>query len=162
MRRIMARITNKVKCDKRGLTQLRSRYKKLDDWGAQAGFYREQKHPNGKLDAAHLAVILNYGHEESNIPPRPFIVDGAQDSLIELRSMFISRFYQFVVNKQSPQNTLQPIAEAMARWIAQRILFNNYERNAEYTVERKGFNRPLFETGWLAENVMTKVKRKGG
>jgi hypothetical protein len=159
----MSSVRVKVKCDKKELLNLRARLKNLDDWSGKAGFWQEQKHPNKKLNAAELANILEYGANYGKpgfIPPRPFIHDGAMDSLIELRSMYVSAFYNFVERKKTPRAILKPMADAMARWIATRILFNNYSRNAPYTVEQKGFDRPLYETGWLSENVKTKTRRK--
>jgi hypothetical protein len=49
----------------------------------------------------------------------------------------------------------------IADWISTRILFNNYQPNTAFTEAQKGFNRPLFETGWLARNVQTKTRHKG-
>lgn len=138
----MPQFKTKVKCDKKVLLNLRERMKNLDDWSGQAGFWKEQRHPATTLNAAELANILEYGANHGKgsgeIPARPFIADGAADSIIELRSMFRSAFYNFVENKQTPRTILQPLALAMSRWIAQRILFNNYAPNKEYTISQKG------------------------
>lgn len=162
----MPSVTTKVKYDKKGLLQLRDRFKKLDDWSGQAGFWKEQKHPNGKLNAAELANILEYGANLSKatgkIPPRPFIHDGAEDSVLELKRLYQAQFNAFVEGKKSPRDVLRPIALSMAKWIQMRILYNDYVGNRPYTIEKKGFDHPLMETGWLADNVMTKTRLKKG
>lgn len=160
----MPQFITKTKYDKKGLLQLRDRFKKLGDWSAQAGFWKERKHPNGKLNAAELANILEYGANLSKatgkIPPRPFIKDGAEDSVIELKHLYQAQFNAFIEGKKSPRDVLHPIAVSLAKWIQMRILYNSYVGNRPYTIEKKGFDMPLMESGWLSENVMNKTRLK--
>lgn len=163
----MPYVNSKVKANFKSLYSLHTRLKQLENFSTRAGFWKEVYHPNGKLNSAELATILEFGAntegEAGYIPPRPFIKDGAEDSLIELRSMFLSRFYNFLGGagrKTSPRDTLHPMGKVMAKWIGQRILFNSYTRNAPLTIEIKGFDRPLYETGWLADHVQVKTRKK--
>lgn len=163
----MAQIRTKVKADYKELFNLHTRLKQLDNFSSKAGFWAEEKHPNGKLNSAELANILENGAntpgESGYIPPRPFMEDGTMDSELVLRSMFVVRFKKFLGldgRKTSPRDTLHPLGVVVSRWMSNRITFNTYAPNAKMTVDIKGFNRPLWETGWLADNVQVKTRKK--
>ena len=148
-----------LKCDDSGLEGLKAKLLDLQTTSAKIGFWEEVKHPNGKLDSAALANILENGAK--NIPARPFIEDGSLDSTIELEALALKQTRKFLtLPNASAKDALLPLAEVVSRWISGRILFNSYVDNAPSTVRKKGFNRPLYETGWLAENVQTKVGKK--
>ena len=164
---IMTYVKTKVKPKMSELYRLHSRLKQLENFSSKAGFWDTKKHPNGKLDSAALANILNNGAKTPGlpgyIPPRPFILDGALDSTIILKSMIVVRFKHFLGlygKKTSPRDTLHPMGVVVARWLSNRILFNTYEPNAPLTVKLKGFNKPLYESGWLSENVQVKTRKK--
>lgn len=156
-------IKTKVKSDSTGFDILRKKLVDLDSTSVQWGFWSDVKHPNGKLDSASLANILERGARRGRsgeIPPRPAIADGIADGQRDLGRMSARQMQRFLSlqNKRSFKHFTKPIAESGKGWVRQRILFNSYEENASYTVRRKGFNRPLYETGWLANNVQAKVK----
>lgn len=163
----MPQIKTKVKANFKDLYNLHTRLKQLENFSSKAGFWEDVKHPNGKLNSAELANILENGAntpgETGYIPPRPFMKDGTQDSEIVLKTLFIVRFRKFLGldgRKTSPRDTLHPLGVVVSRWMGNRIRFNTYPPNAQMTVDIKGFNRPLWESGWLSDNVQVKTKRK--
>ena len=152
----MIEVSTSVKCDDTGMKKLKAKLLDLQTTSAKIGFWSEVQHPNGKLDSASLANILNNGAK--NIPARPFMRDGSFDSTIELEALALKQTRKFLtLPNASAKDALLPLAEVVSKWISGRILFNSYVDNAPSTVRKKGFNRPLYETGWLAENVQIKV-----
>lgn len=127
----------------------------------ESGFYSEP-HPNGRgATLAQVAVFNEYGTEQG-IPARPFFKPAAKQSRQVIGKMFADKFKEILLQKTTVFKALEKISEKEAQWIRERILFNSYARtipNAPFTQEKKGFNRPLYETGYLADNVEHKVVR---
>jgi len=57
---------------------------------------------------------------------------------------------------------LGQMARALAAQVRQNIVNMNDPPNAPWTVERKGFNDPLIETGEMRDNVAWRVRDKSG
>lgn len=155
----------KTKSDFSGFKEIKKKLLDIESTSIKTGFWPEVKHPNGKLNSAELANILINGARKGRsgeIPPRPFLQDGIADGILDLKRTSVRQYKRFmsIKNKRSFKHFAKPIADSSSGWVKQRILFNSYEENASYTVRRKGFNRPLYESGWLANNVQTKIGRK--
>lgn len=155
-----------VKCDNSILQQIKNAMREMDDMHGEAGFYQEM-HPNGRgATAAEVANFNEYGTEmngEPHIPARPFFKPAAKQSKASMKMSFDKIGFDILSGKRSVLDGYDKLAKKQAAWIKERILFNNYASripNAPSTVEQKGFNRPLYETGWLADNVRTKVRRE--
>lgn len=140
---------------------LKNKLHEMQTTHGEAGFYSDP-HPNGRgATMAEVATYNEYGTKD--IPARPFFAPAARQSRVVMSRMFVQRFQQILLNRTTVSKSLKELSDRQAEWIKERILFNTYARtipNADFTISKKGFNRPLFETGYMADNVKTKVVKE--
>ena len=68
----MIDVKSKVTCDMKELNKFLKRLEQVDKYSVEYGYYPEQTHHSGK-SLAEIAEIQEYGDDEMNIPPRPFM-----------------------------------------------------------------------------------------
>ena len=118
------------------------------------------------MSLKRLATILTEG--TAHIPPRPFITDAARVLNSELRQLMIDCSYIKKQNSRNPNyiadvyiafDTERLCAESTA--LIKNWLFGGYYcavvPNAPKTIQHKGFNLPLVETGQLVNSISAKA-----
>lgn len=148
--------------DNKKLLSIIALSKNIDHVQGSAGFFPEQIHPVHGLPLGLIARKNNYGSLAEKIPPRPFFTyalatcDNAVGDVFKRET--VQLFHHSHGNRL--RSILLKAAKSMENWIQVYILSDGlYPRNAPYTEKKKGFNRPLFETGYMAANVKSKVEK---
>lgn len=131
-----------------------------------AGFFEESKYPNNSsrhkgVSVAQVAKWQNDGTigGNGNIPPRPFMDLAALE--IKDNKQFKTLLEKPVIKalrKVSSTPSKLKIADLMKEIIQLQILDFDDPENAVKTVELKGFNDPLIETGRMYDSVKGKVR----
>jgi hypothetical protein len=115
----------------------------------KVGFLAEAKYPDG-TPVAMIAAIQDYGAPSVGIPPRPFFRNMVAARKGEwpdaIRALLKANGYDAL-------RTLQQTGEAIAGQLRQSIIDTNEPPLAESTIRRKGFDKPLVDTGHMWQSV---------
>ena len=120
----------------------------------RVGFLADATYPDGK-PVALIAAIQNWGAPSRGIPPRPFFSDMIQKRQHEwgpaIGNLLVNTGYDAL-------RTLQLTGEAVAGQLRTSIVETNDPPLAPSTIRRKGFSKPLVDSGHLLNSVDYEVK----
>jgi hypothetical protein len=114
-------------------------------------------------DGTSLADVMTWNHYGTEtIPPRPVLRIAAENvsDRGEIKDL-LAVFAQNILENPNPADHVKAEKEIL-RKIAQQVIKeaeriieagNELQENAPGTVRQKGFNKPLYETGLLIENL---------
>lgn len=127
---------------------------------ARIGYFDDSgKHPRTKKTAGDIATINHEDAPSKNIPARPWIKDGAYEGELPTNRQAAKAYEDFQAGKISLQKAIQYPARqqmfAIKAVYADSLRF--YARNADSTIEWKGFDHPLHHTGWLEDKIDIKT-----
>ena len=117
------------------------------------------------MRTAELAKMLSEGNAKARIPPRPFL-----DDTIEMNWQRIDDAIQEVLKKnlkkgnRSITTELNSVADMIVEMVKETVISGYYKTispNALYTIQKKGSDTPLVDTGLLINSLSKKVIRKG-
>ena len=135
---------------------------KLDGTEISAGYYDSQEHPEHDLTVPEIAAINNYGH--LNVPRRPFMSDAGQDN-IKKTTEYVGDAVVDALSNKPVDDDLERAANNLKQNIQARIRNNNYEENKEpyksFKQEAYGHTMPLIATGYMRDNVKTRIIKGG-
>lgn len=114
------------------------------------GFW-DDTYSDGK-SVASVAAFNEYGG--GHTPPRPFMRNCVKSN---------KRKWKRIVQDLLPVNldikkTFQTLGEDMIEDLKYEIYLTNTPPNAPSTVKRKGFNKPLIDTGKMVNSIRMEVK----
>lgn len=120
----------------------------------RVGFLADATYPDGK-PVALIAAIQNWGAPSRGIPPRPFFSDMIQKRQHEwgpaIGNLLVNNGYDAL-------RTLQLTGEAVAGQLRTSIVETNDPPLAPSTIRRKGFSKPLVDSGHMLNSVDYEVK----
>ena len=128
------------------------------------GFFPESTYGDG-TKVAQVAVDNEYGHVTHDfriVPARPFLHPAYEEN----KSKWMKVLQQAIIkqgDKIDAAKALKAVGVVAQNDVRQKINWwakQGIPRNAEYTVEKKGFNSPLIETGQMKDAVNFKVISK--
>lgn len=115
----------------------------------RVGFLEGATYPDGTL-VAMVAAIQEFGAPRAGIPPRPFfrnmIARKSPEWPAAIGALLVANRYDLTV-------TFQQAGQAIAGQLRQSIVDTNSPVLAESTVARKGFAKPLVDTGHMLQSV---------
>lgn len=144
-----------LKCDTRILDKL-IRQTSKGDKGAAIGYFDDSgKHPRSGATAYEIAAINNFGAPEANIPERPWVTDGAFEGELPTNASMKRGVRKIHKGASTFHKEIREAAKIQKNYISAQLVLAQfqYARNAEATIESKGFNAPMFETGWLQKQI---------
>lgn len=127
---------------------------------ARVGYFDDSgKHPRTKKTAADIATINNNGSVKANIPARPWVTDGAFEGELPTHREMRKYYERFVTGELDLKESLRRAAQEQKFRILQKYdeAPAIYANNRPFTVEKKGFDMALFDTGWLQDKIDVKV-----
>jgi hypothetical protein len=102
---------------------------------------------NSNIDKA---IQNEYGNPAKRIPPRPFM----QQTIDKYERTWAEVFQTSLIrNDYDGEEALNALGAVIRGQIVNTIYNGNYIPNAPYTVAKKGFNKPLVDTGDMANSV---------
>lgn len=105
---------------------------------------------------ALIALVNEYGSPSRNIPERSFIRStlAANDRTYTAE---MERIALLSLEGKNVKAELKALSERIRKDIIQTIKLFSSPSNAESTVERKGFDNPLVDTGGLQEALVVEI-----
>lgn len=117
------------------------------------GFLENARYPDGTL-VAMVAAIQEYGAPRAGIPPRPFFRNTVAAKYQEWPSAIANLLK---VHNYDTKKVLALTGEAIKGQIQQGIRDTNTPPLKPATIRRKGFSKPLIDTGVLINSVAYEV-----
>lgn len=121
----------------------------------RVGFLEGATYPDGK-SVAMVAAIHEFGAPRAGIPPRPYfrnmIARKSPEWPDAIGKLLVANNYDLAL-------TFAQAGEAIAGQLRQSIVDTNSPALAESTVRRKGFSKPLVDTGHMLNSVDYEVTK---
>lgn len=162
-----------VQVDKRVWEKLKKNFIAAEKASVQVGWFESDRYgpENDNLPMAQVAMWNELGHNNgegslvpgSETPPRPFMRVGFKNALESGQND--KNFRMIVEAVAEGKSVFQPmrIAGPAFRQTLQEVMMKwDTPPNSDFTIDQKGFNDPLYETGQLIMNVGFRVKQGGG
>ena len=112
------------------------------------------------LNNPTLAYIHEYGAPEANIPERPFLVVGVESALPAVTKVMKDGAKAALAGRNTAGQTLNTVGLVAQGAVQKKIVDGPFIPNAPGTVQRKGSDRPLIDTGALRQAVSYVIEGK--
>lgn len=150
-------ISTKVdtKLNLRGLGNLAKRLATLARTKAEVGFFQGDTYDDG-TPVAQVAAWNEYGSRFH--PQRPFMQETLENktNLHAIIKVMKQAARASILNQGGARSLMQLLGKIVAEEI--KITIANYPgHNSPSTIDRKGFDRPLFDTGKMLESVRFRI-----
>ncbi len=161
----------KVSVDIKGQKQLKRKMEQITRRFARTGtvkvgFFPNSTYPPRKgssepLYVAQVAAWQEYGTHDANgkqhIPPRPFMRTMARTYSPRWGALLASALQ---VTELDSEKALGIVAEKLKDQMVETIVKFDTPPNADATIEKKGFDDPLIDSGHMMRSVEAKVEMK--
>lgn len=118
----------------------------------EVGFMSEATYPDG-TSVAEVAYKNEFGETLHNVPPRPFF----RQTIAAKKKDWSHNVGVGLSKGLSIKDTLSLVGESAVGDIQETIKEFSDPPNARYTIEKKGFNDPLIDTGHMWKSVTSRV-----
>lgn len=117
------------------------------------GFMEDALYPDG-TQVAYIAAIQNFGAPEVNIPARPFFTNMAKEA-----SPYWGKQLAEVLKatRFDGKLALSRMGEGISGQLRDFMRDTNEPELSPVTIARKGFSKPLVDTGHMQSSVQYKV-----
>lgn len=164
----------KIKQSRRDIfnSELRRRIRESDRRAVTVGFPANGSASSGTKDSSgknrsyadiiEIAVINHFGTRDGRIPPRPFMDQAFQNEGRQRVRNTVTKELRVLMRPQSSGNvlpSLDRIGNVGVAVIRKAIRSRDYTPNAPATIERKGSDNPLVDTGQMAQSVQHTIIR---
>ena len=122
--------------------------------GLRVGFLEGATYPDG-TSVATVAAVQNFGAPAKGIPPRPFFSDMVKDKSPRWSEQFAKALK---AADYDVERALSLMGEGIAGQLREAIQQLTDPPLAAATVARKGFAKPLVDTGHMLASVGYEVK----
>jgi hypothetical protein len=143
----------------RGGEKLAAKLRELTEKLAQPatvriGFLENSRYPDG-TPVAMIAAIQDFGAPRAGVPPRPFFRNMIAARKGEWPAAIAG---QLKATGYDVELTLKRTGEAVAGQLRESIQQTNVPPLKPATIKRKGFSKPLVDTGEMLKSVSYEVK----
>ena len=139
-----------------GTAKVLASIKGLDGLEGKTGWFETAHYPNGTA-VAYVATIQEFG--TPRIPARPFMRPAVADHGGEWMQMLADGARASLNGGPAPEQVLELVTMAAAGNVAEKIQAVTSPPLSPVTVKRKGFDKPLVDTGQMIQSVTGKVER---
>ncbi len=103
--------------------------------------------------AARFGIRLAKTTRVIVIPPRPFLRTGHDACIGEVLALAAKGLPQVLVGQRPPTALMAAVGGALCRGIKAQAQSGGFAKNAPLTVQNKGHDRPLIESGAMLEGL---------
>lgn len=148
---------------KRFFRELKKLSEKQVRVGVQGGKRHKEKSRDGKekegADLVEIAIWNELG--TGRIPARPFLGQTVDQHSAEIQKA-ATQFVQKICKGQlDAQSAFKKIGVVTVGYVQDQITNGEFEPNAPMTVQRKGSDHPLIDTGQLRRGISYVICKKG-
>lgn len=124
----------------------------------EVGFWPEDRY-GPENDNLPVAQVAKWNNEGEGVPKRGFFTQTltAPIERKEKNAFFFASIDRIVTGKSSFLEEYNFIGKTLANELKQSIITWSIPPNAPLTIELKGFNNPLIETGLMRDSVKYKI-----
>ena len=127
----------------------------LTGWGEQAKYDKN-------LSIGYVMYLNNQGYKNKDtnfiIPSRPFMNNCITKNYIKWKQTTIHLLHNLITKNLKFDNIVAQIKMIMIGDLKQSIKDMNTPPNAPYTIKKKGFNKPLVDTGVALSSITSEEK----
>lgn len=158
----MIDVKSKVKCEMKELNKFLKRLEQVDKYKVEYGYYPEQTHHSG-MSLSEIAEIQEYGDDELNIPPRPFMAQTADymERKFQSDGKWKQTLWDYLKGKGRITQFYRGIGlqgvDGIQTIINRQDFIDNVEWWTKAKIEHYGFTQILYETGGLYNDAKVKV-----
>jgi len=120
----------------------------------RVGFLEGASYPDG-TSVALVAAVQNFGAPSRGIPPRPFFTNMVKNHQDEWPGVIEAAL---AAENYDAKEAMRWVGEHIAGELRQSILDTNDPPLAPATIRRKGFAKPLVDTGHLLNSIDYEVE----
>lgn len=116
---------------------------------------------NNSNDIAYIAFLNEFGHKArdgSSVPERPFMRDALKKYAESYRKETIHNIHSIILGALSVSSVLEHSGKFWKEKFKHSIIDFHSPGNAPATILKKGFDKPLVDTGKMTASVDYKVK----
>jgi hypothetical protein len=121
---------------------------------AEAG---KEAHVDDSLTVLEVAVFNEFGTDR--IPERSFIRAWFDENESRLRTALSRMMVSVIAGKRTKEQALELLAQTCVGQIQKRIANGISPPNADSTIDRKGSDKPLVDTGQLRSSISYRVDK---
>lgn len=149
------------------LSDMITAMKQLDGMAIETGFFDTARYPDGTTVAqvAHdneVGVRANKKSGEKGQPPRPFMRYANMVGTRELGPVLNSVITKVAQGSLTADEAMGRIGLHFEGAIVDSIKNGKWIPNGRETIERKGFDKPLIDTGAMWQSVASRTTKRGG
>lgn len=133
--------------------------RELDGYVGKTGWFETAKYEDG-TPVAYVASIHEFGSPEQGIPPRPTMRPTAAQNEQEWAALMGQGARAVLRGERAPSDVLELIALRAASDVGDAIRTLTSPPLKPATIERKGFPKPLVDTGLMLQSVTGVVEPK--
>ena len=127
------------------------------------GIPQEKSSQRGKINNAELLYIHTNGSTVRNIPPRPVIEPAIEDNKQQISEFLKNGMLKALeVNQEGAFKELENAGlhgqNVSREWFTNEK--NNWKPNSKATIEKKGSDRPLIDTGEMRKSIIYVIRKK--
>ena len=154
----MAKTTDKLTADGKKFYDMLG---KLDQLEVRVGFQNGKASTDDGVDICDIAAWNELG-TSTGIPARPFIRNTADKHEAEIQRYAANLAQQMCDGAITSDDMLKKLGVYVKGLMQKEIRNGDYVPNAPATIERKGSDKPLIDTGKMRQSVNYTVVPKGG
>lgn len=143
-----------------GFDELIINIEQLDGVRAGVGWFETAAYPDG-TPVAYVAAIHEFGAPKAGIPPRPFMRPAIADNGPEWMKHFEEGAAACLRGETDARTVLESVALVAAGDVSKKIKAVTAPGLKPATIKRKGFAKPLVDTGQMAQSVTGKIMEDG-
>lgn len=138
------------------LKPLRKRIKEIRNTSLKIGVPKEESatdREGNTVFLADIAFLNNYGSKSQNIPARPFgttTVPRYKDKINKTVKLWLG---DAVEGRMEVIEAFDRIGFTAAGYMKKNLTQGEWQGNAEYTIQKKGSDQPLIDTGQLRQSI---------
>lgn len=125
----------------------------------QVGYFEGNNYEDG-TPVAHVATIHEFGAPSQNIPPRPTMGPTVMENQEHYMKQLGAAAKVVMDGKMDGSDALQLLGDKVAGDIRKHISQLTSPGLKLNTILRKGFNKPLIDTGQMLDSVQAAVVEK--
>ena len=144
-----------MKVNKKTGIDIEKMAKNLANMKVQVGFLSSAKYEDGK-SVAQVAMSNEYGVPQKRQPPRPFMRQALKKSG-EWKKTFdfmVQKYFTRGGDFKTPFDTLGLVVQGDIKTSIKELT-----ALAQSTIDKKGFSKPLIDTGYMLDSVNYEVSK---